>query len=178
VAIETGRGFQRTRRFGALELSTAFAILGTLLAVAVPTLSRDIAASRLAEPVQGLQRLGAAAIVYGQAHSVAQGFPPSAPSTPAQPPRGHCEADPPELWEHPTWRALEFLPVELGAPHCFAFVFDSTLSPTKSTFRADAHGDLDGDGLTSTFEITGQYVDGDPRGPVVDPGMLVDSEVE
>jgi len=32
--------------------------------------------------------------------------------------------------------------------------------------------------ITSTFEITGQYLDGDPRGPVIDPGMFVDSEVE
>jgi hypothetical protein len=70
------------------------------------------------------------------------------------------------------------LPADLGSPHCFSFAFDTVLSPAKSTFRAHAHGDLDGDGLTSTFEVTGQYAEGDPRGPVVDPGMFVDSEVE
>jgi hypothetical protein len=178
MTVERGRSLQRTRRFGVLDLSTGFALLGTLLATTVPTLSRDIRASRFAEPIQGVQRLGAAAVVYGQAHSVAQGFPPSAPMTPERPPRGRCEADPPEIWEHPTWKSLEFLPVDLGAPHCFSFAFDSALSAAKSTFRAHAHGDLDGDGLTSTFEVTGEYVDGDPRGPVVDPGMFIDSEVE
>jgi hypothetical protein len=178
MAIDTGRGHARTRRLGALEVSTAFALFGTLLAATLPTLSRDISASRLTEPIAGLQRLSAAAVAYGQGRAVAQAFPPNAPPTPTRPPRGHCEADPPELWEHPTWKALEFLPVELGAPHCFSFAFESTLSPSRSTFRADAHGDLDGDGLTSTFEVTGQSVDGDSRGPVADPGMFIDSEVE
>jgi hypothetical protein len=176
MALE--RGLQRGRRFGPLELSTAFALFGTLLAVTVPTLARNVQASRLAEPIQGVQRLGATAVSYGRAHSVSQGFPLSAPLTPPRPPRGRCDPDPPEIWEHPTWRALEFLPVDLGAPHCFSFAFDSALSPAKSTFRAHAHGDLDGDGLTSSFEVTGQYVDGDPQGPVLDPGMFIDSEVE
>lgn len=178
MAVEAGRGHQRMRRFGPLEFATAFALFGTLLAVAVPTFGRDVRSSRLAEPIQGLQRLGAAAVSYGRARSVAQGFPLSAPLTPARPPRGRCEPDPPELWEHPTWRALEFLPVELGTPHCFSFAFDSALSPAKSTFRAHAHGDLDGDGLTSSFEVTGQYVEGNSQGPVLDPGMFIDSEVE
>jgi len=178
MAIDTGRGLHRTRRPGAMEVATGFALLGTLLAATVPTLIRDVRTSRLAEPIQGLQRLSAAAIAYGQGRPVAQGFPPSAPLTPPRPPRGRCDPDPPELWEHPTWKALEFLPVDLGAPHCFSFAFDSTLSPAKSTFRAHAHGDLDGDGLTSSFEVTGQYVEGDPQGPAVDPGMFIDSEVE
>jgi hypothetical protein len=178
MAIETGRGLLRPRRLGALELATLFAVCGTLLAAAVPALSRDVRASRFAEPVQGLHRLGTAAVEYAQTRSVALGFPASAPLTPARPPRGRCEPDPPELWEHPTWRALDFLPADLGSPHCFSFAFDTVLSPAKSTFRAHAHGDLDGDGLTSTFEITGQYADGDPRGPMVDPGMFVDSEIE
>jgi hypothetical protein len=178
MPVETGRGLQRGRRFGALELSTAFALLGTLLAVTVPTLARDVQVSRLTEPIQGVQRLGVAAISYGRAHPVSQAFPLSAPLTPPRPPRGRCEPDPPEIWEHPTWRALEFLPADLGAPHCFSFAFDSALSPAKSTFRAHAHGDLDGDGLTSSFEVTGQLVDGDPRGPVLDPGIFIDSEVE
>ena len=178
MAFETGRSLPRARRLGPLELSIAFALSGTLLAATVPTFSRDVQASRLAEPIQGVQRLGAAAVVYAQGRAVGQGFPPSAPLTPARPPRGRCEADPPEIWEHPTWKALEFLPVDLGTPHCFSFAFDSALTTARSTFRAHAHGDLDGDGLTSTFEVTGQYSDGDPRGPVVDPGMFIDSEVE
>jgi hypothetical protein len=100
------------------------------------------------------------------------------PLTPSVPPRGRCATDPPAAWNLPTWRALDFRPAPDGSPHCFAFSFESALSPARSTFRAQAHADLDGDGLYSTFEITGHDVDGDPRGPGVDPGMYVDSEVE
>jgi hypothetical protein len=172
------RGRTRARRFSPLELAVGFALLGSLLAVVVPTFVREVHASRLVEPVDGLQRLGGAAVAYGRGRSTSQAFPASAPLTPATVPRGRCPTDDPGAWDHPTWKALDFRPVPEGAPHCFAFSFDSSLSPAASTFRADAHGDLDGDGIPSTFEMTGHDVDGDPAGPVLDPGMFIDSEVE
>jgi type IV pilus assembly protein PilA len=171
-------GRARTRRFTAVELAVGFSLVASLLAVALPTFVREVHASRFVEPVDGLARIGAAAVAYGKGHPVAQGFPPSVALTPATPPRGRCAADPPGTWDQRTWRDLDFLPAPADAPHCFAFSFDSSLSPSVSTFRAQAHGDLDGDGIPSTFEITGRYVDADPRGPVVDPGMFIDSEVE
>jgi hypothetical protein len=172
------RSRARTRRFTPIELAIGFALGGSLLAVAVPTFAREVHASRFVEPVDGLQRIGAAAVAYGRLHPVAQGFPPSAPMTPSVPPRGHCEADAPELWDQATWATLDFRPAPAGTPHCFAFGFDSTLSTAKSLFRADAHGDLDGDGIVSTFEVTGHYVEGDADGPTLDHGVFVDSEVE
>jgi hypothetical protein len=172
------RSRARSHRFTPVELAVGFALSGSLLAIAVPTFAREMHASRFVEPVDGLQRIGAAAVAYGHAHPVAQGFPPSAPMTPPQPPRGHCEADPPGTWEQPTWTALDFRPAPAGAPHCFAFGFDSLLAPQRSLFRADAHGDLDGDGIVSTFEVTGHYIEGDAAGPTLDRGMFVDSEVE
>jgi type IV pilus assembly protein PilA len=168
----------RARRFTPVELAVAFALVGSLLAVAVPSFVREVHASRFVEPVEGLQRIGAAAVAYASARPVGQAFPPSAPPTPAAPPRGRCEVDPQGAWDHPTWRAFDFRPAPEGAPHCFAFSFDSAPSQTASTFRAQAHGDLDGDGIRSTFEITGRSVEGDPLGPHVDPGMFVDDEVE
>jgi hypothetical protein len=171
-------GRARGRRFVALELAIGFSLCGSLLAIAVPTFVREVHASRLVEPVDGLKRIGTAAVAYGTGRPVAQGFPASAPLTPGAPPRGRCEVDPPEAWAHPTWRALDFEPAPPGAPHCFSFSFDSSLSPAKATFRAQARADLDGDGIPSTFEVTGQYVQGDPRGPIFDPGMFIDSEVE
>lgn len=168
----------RVRRFSVLELAMAFAIGGSLLAIAVPTFVREVHASRMAEPIEGLQRIGAAAVGYADSHAVGQAFPASAPLTPPTPPRGHCEVDPPGAWDSPTWRTLDFRPVPEGAAHCFSFSFDSALSPAKSTFRAQAHADLDGDGIPSTFEITGQDVEGDGRGARVNPGMVVESEVE
>jgi type II secretory pathway pseudopilin PulG len=184
MRVLPSRSRSRGRRLSPIELGIVFALVGSVLAVAVPTFIREVHASRLAEPVDGLKRIGAAALRYALEHPLpataqgGQGFPPSAPLTPPVPPRGRCEIDPPDTWEHPTWRALGFRPVPPGAPHCFAFAFDSAVAPTRATFQAHAHADLDGDGLQSTFQISGQYVAGDPRGPALDPGMVVDSEVE
>jgi hypothetical protein len=176
LAVRPGRS--RVRRFTALEFAIAFALSGSALAVFVPTFLREVHTSRFVEPVHGLERLGLAAVAYAREHPVGEAFPASAPLTPPVTPRGRCEMDPPGLWDGPTWRALDFRPSLPEESHCYAFEFDSTLSPAASTFRARAHGDLDGDGITSTFEVTGRDVDGDGRGPVLDPGMFVESEVE
>ncbi|MGD0527196.1 MAG: hypothetical protein ABSE49_18795 [Polyangiaceae bacterium] len=168
----------RARRFTPVELAVAFSLVASVLAVAIPTFVREVHASRFVEPVEGLQRIGAAAVLYAKGRPVAQSFPPSAPETPTTPPRGRCEPDPPGAWDHPTWRAFDFRPVPPETPHCFSFSFDSTLSPSLGTFRAQAHGDLDGDGIPSTFEVTGHDAEGDARGAVLDPGMFIDSEVE
>jgi hypothetical protein len=172
------RARSRSRQLGPVDLAIGFALIGSLLAVAIPVFAREVHASRFVEPVDGLQRIGAAAVAYGLQHPVAQGFPPPNPLTPSAPPRGRCEADSPDAWETPTWRALDFRPVPMGKAHCFAFSFDSALSAARSTFRSQSRADLDGDGILSTFEITGHYVQGDTRGPEVDKGMFVDSEVE
>jgi hypothetical protein len=197
MMVGSGRSRSRGRSLSPVELAATFAVVGSVLAVAIPTFVREVHASRLAEPVDGLKRIGEAAVAYADDHPLSSasasapapasasapvaptpGFPPSAPMTPPLPPRGHCEPDPPGAWQDPGWVALDFRPAPPGTPHCFAFAFDSTLAPPHASFRAHAHGDLDGDGITSTFQITGQSTDGDSRGALVDPGMLIDSEVE
>lgn len=174
----SSRQRNRGRRFSPIELAIGFSLGGTLLAIVVPTFAHELHASRLVEPVDGLHRIGAAAVAYAQDHTTAEAFPPPVGATPPVPPRGRCVADPDVLWEQPTWQALTFRPAEPGAPHCFTFEFSSNDASARSGFRATAHGDLDGDGAFSTFEITGHAVDQDPAGPAVDPGMYVDEEVE
>jgi hypothetical protein len=153
-----------------------FAITGSLLAVAVPAFVRELRASRFVEPVEGLQKIGAGALAYAQAKPAASAFPASAPLTPASIPRGTREVDPPGVWEHPTWKALAFRAAPEGVAHAFSFGFDMTPGPTRSTFVAHAHGDLDGDGVRSTFELHGHAEDAEPA--ALDPGMYVESEVE
>ena len=41
--------------------------------------------------------------------------------------------------------------------HYFAFAFESENGRKRSTFSATAHGDLDGDGLESTFRLQGEW---------------------
>jgi hypothetical protein len=161
------------RRFTPVELAIGAAIGGSLLAVAVPAFSRDLHASRFVEPTDGLARLGASAIAYAE---VNQRFPDSAPLTPAVPPRGKTEADPPGTWDSPTWKALAFRPSPEGVPHAFAFSFESTSGGTA--FVAQARGDLDGDGILSTFEIRGHAKRGEGEKPAVTPGMYVEAELE
>lgn len=150
-----------------VEAAIAVAILGTVIAASIPACSREMHASRFAEPVKGLERIGQGAVALEKNNAP----PPIAPLTPASVPRGKLEIDPPGAWDHPAWRALDFRASEEGVPHAYSF---ETLSPDpKKTDRsvARAHGDLDGDGVTSTFEIVVQ-------GGAVAPGMYVESEVE
>jgi type IV pilus assembly protein PilA len=174
----SARNRSRWRNLSAVELCAAISLFATLLGVAIPTFAREMHRSRFVEATDGLNRIGGAAVAYAADRAVAQAFPPSVALTPATPPRGRCEVDPAGTWDGPTWTALAFAPAPPGTPHCFAFGFESALSPARSTFRAQAHGDLDGDGVESTFEITGHSVAGDAHGATVDRGMYVDSEVE
>lgn len=151
-------------RITAVEAAIGIAILGTVTAISVPACVREMHASKFAEPVQGLERIGKATVA-------ADAFPESAPLTPASVPRGKMDVDPPGAWDHPTWKSLAFRPTPDGVPHAFSFQVDA--KPDELT--AHAHGDLDGDGATSTFEIR---VTRDASGAHVAPGMYVEAEVE
>jgi hypothetical protein len=163
------------RSWSALELSAIFAVGGSVLAVALPAFFRNLSASKLSEPIEGLDRMVTSAVAYAEERPQEISFPPSAPLTPAQVPRGVRTVDPPEIWEHLTWRSLKF---RIDDPHAFAFKFESELDPTSQVMRfvATAHGDLDGDGMLSTFEVRGERVPGQPARVL--PGMFVDREVE
>jgi hypothetical protein len=161
----------------AVELAVTFAVGGSLVAVAVPAFVRNVHASKLVEPVDGVKEIAEGATTYAKAHDVPHAYPPSAPLTPATVPRGTREVDPPGAWDHPSWKAIGFQAVEEGVPHAFAFELDTSDGPTRSTFSAIAHGDLDGDGVTSTFEVKGHDQTGE-GGPVIEPGMIVQSELE
>jgi hypothetical protein len=169
----------------AMEVAIGFSIVGSVLAVALPALSRDLHWSRFAEPVAGLGAISEAAVAYAAPLPVERAFPPSAAVTPSHPPRGVLAADPPGTWQSPTWVALHFPPPRSvarpfadGEPHAFAFGFDSSLSRARSAFVAHAHADLDGDGAVSTFEVRGHDAAGDPAGPTVEPGMFVENRIE
>jgi hypothetical protein len=160
------------RSLSPVEAAVAFALGGSILAVAIPEFVRGLHASRLAEPVDGLKRIAASAVSVAAAGLPEAAFPPSAPLTPPEVPRGVRADDPAGAWDQPTWRALGF---GFDHAHAFSFSFESTRTPTIAHFRATAHGDLDGDGVVSTFEIEGEA---DATGARILPGMYVDREVE
>lgn len=159
------------RRFTPIELAIGFTLVGSVVAVAAPTFIREVHASRFVEPVDGLARMGASAVAFAEDQ---KHFPDSAPLTPTVPPRGTKEADPIGTWDAPTWKALDFRPSPEGVPHAYAFSFDSQAG--QSAFVAQARGDLDGDGILSTFEIRGATKPGEAAAIV--PGMYVEAELE
>jgi type II secretory pathway pseudopilin PulG len=161
-------------RITLLEVVIAVAILGSLLAVAIPAFARNVHLTYYAEPVDGLARLSEAAVQRAEV-GAADPFPKTAPLTPATPPRGVKAVDPPGTWDHPTWTALGFRAAPEGVPHAFSFGFDGAAAGAAPSFVARARGDLDGDGVLSNFEVSGGMKDGRAT---VNPGMYVESELE
>jgi hypothetical protein len=160
------------RPLTAVETAAAIALGGSLLAVTVPAFVRNVHASRLAEPIDGLNRIAthATALAAGRPAEIA--YPETVGLTPSTVPQGRKVLDPPGTWNQATWRQLDF---ELSVPHAFSFGFESHDAKGRATFRAVAHGDLDGDGVLSTFALGGQSRDGSE--PIVMP-MEVTREVE
>lgn len=74
-----------------------------------------------------------------------------------------CDEDP-IWWADRTWAALKF---QVGVQHHYRYEFTSSGTGLESTFVATAYGDLDCDGVESTFRITGkaQQVPKGPTGP-------------
>lgn len=157
----------------ALEVAAGIAIGGSLIAVAVPTFARNLHASRTSEAITGVGDIAKGAVAYAGKKGPPECFPPSAPLTPAEVPRADRAVDPPGTWDHMTWHALGF---SVPYAHNFAFAFDSTQDPTVGSFVARAHGDLDGDGERSTFELRGLCTQSETAR--IRPGLYVDREVE
>lgn len=159
----------------AVQFAVAFCVGGSVLAAFVPAFFRNLQASKLAEPVEGLDRIVSNALAYSEGRPQDISFPPSAPLTPAEVPRGVRALDPPGAWEHLTWLSLGF---RVDEPHSFSFKFESSLEPGTDIMRfiATAHGDLDGDGTLSTFEARGERLPGQTARAL--PGMYIDREVE
>lgn len=135
-----------------LEATVLVALAGSVFFAAVPAFVRNLRASRLAEPVDGLQKISARASALAAGRPTQIAYPPSVSLTPSRVPAGVTVTDPEGTWDRPTWRLLGF---GFTTPHAFAFSFESHSDQQQSSFVATAHGDLDGDGLLSTFEVTG-----------------------
>ena len=152
-----------------LELAIAVSVLGCAIAAMVPACVRAIHTARTAEAVDELDRILVAAI---RVRNEAPLRPlASTPTTPALVPRGTTSSDPPGTWDHPTWKAIEF---SLEDPHWYSYRLE--IDPDPATpLRAVANGDLDGDGVLSTFERSAVR---DGTGVVARPGLVVTDELE
>ncbi len=155
-----------------METVALLSVAGAVAAVFVPAFVRNLHASRLVEPLEGLRAIGASATALAVERGPTQAYPPSVGLTPEEVPAGESVEDPAGTWDQPTWKELGF---KFERPHYYAFAFDSESSKSGSSFTARAHGDLDGDGLLSTFKLSGEFKMGDEA--VLYP-LEMDREVE
>ncbi len=149
------------RSLTVFQAALLVACLGSLAVIAVPSFVRNLHASRLAEPIDGLGRIGQMASFLAAGAPFELAYPPPAPRTPEQVPAGERVTDPARVWQHPTWRRLGF---SIEGPHYYSFEFSSQVAGGAATFFATAYGDLDGDGQLSRLRLAGERRDGEhPR---------------
>lgn len=150
------------RGFTLIELMIVVAIIGILAAVAIPAFIKYMRRAKTSEAVEKLASLYRNSSTYFTGERAARGvggamlaaqFPTAAPLTPTTIPGAVKAADAPLTWETPSWQALTF---SISDPHYYSYQYDSSGTGTGSQFTARAVGDLDGDGILSTFERAGQ----------------------
>lgn len=141
------------RSLTTLQLALLFAMVGSVVAVFVPHFVRNVHASRLAEPISGLNHLATWASVQAAGFPTQLAYPPAVGRTPEQVPAGVATRDPDGAWSHPTWKLLNFRKEE---PHRYSFEFESVCTDAGAHFTASAFGDLDGDGELSRFDVYGE----------------------
>lgn len=80
-------------------------------------------------------------------------FPASVGRTPIEVPCGVPTLPNGTEWEQSTWQALMFRPTDY---HYYSYQFDSSGVGPSASFTVYAFGDLDCDGVLSTFSMIGQ----------------------
>ncbi len=102
-----------------LELAVAVSLTGTVAATMIPTFLRNVHASRLSEPVEGLKRIAAHATLRAAGLPPESAYPESAPFTPAVTPRGELVLDAPGTWTLPPgarWTSRSMPPTRTPSP--------------------------------------------------------------
>jgi prepilin-type N-terminal cleavage/methylation domain-containing protein len=170
----------RPRGFTLIELLVTIAIMGLLAAVAVPAYVVNMRRAQSSEALFNIRKMYDGAVAYYLAdHADAGGaplphaFPPTDGPTPAQIPRGTKVLVPAASWETPGWTAMGFY---IRDYQRYSYSFTSTGSDAAAVATFIAQGDLNGNGVPSTFQrsAAGQVGGGVSGGS----GLYVVSDVE
>jgi hypothetical protein len=137
-----------------VEAALLVSCAGSILAVVIPSFVRNVHASYVSEATSGVSTIAARAAALMDAAQATSALPDPAPLTPNSVPRGTRVTDPPGIWDHPTWKTLDF---RFDAAHAYSFAFDAEKSAEAAKWTARGHGDLDGDGTQSTIQIDGTF---------------------
>jgi hypothetical protein len=145
-----------------VEAAILLCLLGVVLAVFVPTFLRRVRANKIIEASELLSEMSKLASAYystswgsGKRHCL----PPSAGPTPAEPTVDARRVDffSPDVAGGKTWEALGFQP---SRPTRYSYSYvpgqagcDLIGKEGLDPIRFHAEGDLDGDGVRSSFEL-------------------------
>ena len=153
---------KRQQGFTLLELMIVVAIIGLLASIAIPSFMHYIAKARSTEARMHIEKIYNGARVYWmEPHAqagVVGSLPPQLPVSKAATPALRCCVisgvgsrcvPEPTQWQDPTWVAVQF---SMDDPHYYQYEF--TASATQ--FTARAIGDLDCDGVTSSYSMVGR----------------------
>jgi len=173
---------RRDSGFTLIELMIVVAIIGVVAAIAIPAFTAYIAKARSAEARESLRRIAVDARAYyletwgtrADDEPIPHQFPDDEPTTPVLDCCSNgskCAADV-APWQTPTWEALSF---SMPDAHYYRYEFLSTGTNVDANFTARAYGDLDCNGVRSTFEIYGRI---NEQGEPSHTGIMVHHERE
>jgi hypothetical protein len=172
----------RHRVSGGLGLPVLVGGAGVMAAVAIPAFMKYTRRSKTVEATLNLRRVFDASVAFyteggpdGSANTAR--FPPSVGPTPDHTAcvDGESVPFPPDAkrWAHPTWQALNFA---VNDPSRYQYEYLSEGEGPTAKFTIRAYGDLDCNGVRSTFERSA-YIDAD--GNVIGgAGLLLHDELE
>ena len=151
--------------FTLVELMIVVVILGVLAGIAVPAFDRYVKRSKSAEALGNLGKLmqGENAYFWQSTTVTSVGFASAGPTPAGAPGSAKFPAQPTSFVSDSGWSALGF-----ALENRFYYQYQATGSPTA--FTASAQGDLDGDGIRSTFSYNGAATNGEVQ---VNPVVIV-----
>lgn len=162
---ETPHGRAAIARLGSSGGTAMVGVAGVLAAVAIPAFMKYTRRSKTSEATMNVRRMFDGAVAFYSSEQIGPDgslLPRRFPQTTApSPDRRFCDdgddgfAADPSVWRQPGWQELNFA---IDGGHRFQYQFISKGSGRTAEFTARALGDLDCDGVLSTFERVG-FVD-------------------